>query len=272
NLHVPFGAHRLTVAGDPGYLVEGRELVYQVRWDAPRDAIQILGPAVTYPGDPPPVVYQEPGWLVDRATREVHPVDLSTGALAWYTGPRRAYPLPPGWRPGTRPSLAGCFAAQLAALLPPQFAGPLVDEAVARYTARLAGPDWPDFVTALRVAWYTTQALAQAGPPPPDLAAAAVLLARGPGPDDTLLSRESALWHSTAGALARTPPAAGAPRLVRALALANAHARATVDSELFGTVPRANLDELSALGPLAFDLPALAPATATGSGSPSYPG
>jgi hypothetical protein len=251
--HQPFGGYRLAVDGDPGFLVAGRELVYQVRWDAPPDAFAPVGPAVSYPGDPEPVAYREPGWLVDRATREVHPVDLSIGALAGYVGPRRAYPLPPGWRPDARPVLPDGFAALLATLAPP-----LVPEATARYAARLAGPDWPDLLVALRVAGYTIQALAAAG-----LGAAAVaaaLAARGPGPEDTLVDPDSAQWRTPAGELARAVAAhatlAGADPTTRAVAVANARARAAVEHEQFGAMPRARHEELAALAPLAADLPA----------------
>jgi hypothetical protein len=238
NLDQPFGGYRLVVDGDPGFLVTGQELVYQVRWDAPPSAIRPLGPALTYPGDPEPVAYQEPGWLVDRASREVHPCDLSIGALAGYVGPRRTYPLPPGWRPDARPALPD----GLAALVPPPVAG----EAVARYAARLAGPDWPDFLVAVRVAGYTIQALAEAGP---EVAVAAALAARGPGPDDTLVAADSPLWQTAAGALARAVDSAAVPAegAVRALAVANARARAAVEQEQFGTVSQARLDELGAL-------------------------
>ncbi|MEN3307399.1 MAG: hypothetical protein V7603_3601, partial [Micromonosporaceae bacterium] len=254
NLHQPFGGHRLAVDGDPGFLVTGRELVYQVRWDAPPEAIRPLGPTMSYPGDPAPVAYREPGWLVDRATREVHPVDLSIGALAGYVGPRRAYPLPPGWRPDARPALPDGFAAQVATLAPQ-----VVPEATARYTARLAGPDWPDLLVALRVAGYTIQALAEAGLGGPELATAATLLARGPGPNDALVDPGSPRWQTPAGELARAVGAGTTPTAdatTRALALASARARALVEYEQFGSTPQARQDELAALGPLATDLQA----------------
>src|SRR5581483_6413717 len=127
HLHVPFGAYRMAVAGDPPFTVDSRELVYQVRWDVPAEEIKTVGPPLSYPGDPVRAPYREPGWLVDRVSREVHPVDLSSGALDWYVAPRRTYPLPPGWRPAPRPSLADGFAAAL----PP--ASPVTGEAVARY-------------------------------------------------------------------------------------------------------------------------------------------
>ncbi len=242
-----FGGYRLLPDGDPGYLVDGQELVYRVRWDAPADAVRSVAPPVAYPGDPEPIRYREPGWIVDRVTREVHPVDLALGEPAGYVGPRRAYPLPP------------------AALdLPPAIAA----EATERYRARLTGPDWPDFLVAYRIGDRTVRALMAAGRTEPDVLLAALLLARGPAAGDTLVDPGAPAWATPAGDLARAADpgpvdpdgAAAAERAarladaapeVRALAVANAQARALVETELFGTRPLARDQELLALGPLA---------------------
>jgi hypothetical protein len=272
NLSQPIGGYRLMVDGDPAYRVDGRELVYQVRWDVPAGAIRQLGRPVSYPGDDDPSPPREPGWLVDRVSREVHPVDLSIGELASYASARRVFPLPPGWQPDARPPLPDGFGAQLAALLPASVAASIVPEATVRYAGRLLAEDWPDYLVALRVAGYTAQALAGAGLSEPDLRTAAVLAAHGPGPGDTLLDEASAHWQTPAGELARAAvPAgdeldgpgairraerlAGAPAPVRALVIANARGRGAVEQEQFGVLPLARREELSALATLTPGLP-----------------
>jgi hypothetical protein len=243
----PFGGYRLAPDGDPGYLVDGQELVYRVRWNAPAESIRPIGPPITYPGDPEPVRFREPGWIVDRVTREVLPVDLSLDWPAGYVRPRRRYPLPP-------PVLD----------LPPM----VVAEATDRYRARLTGPDWPDFLVAYRIATRTAQLLRAAGVGESDVLLAAVLMARGPAASDRLVDPGAAAWGTPAGELARVADpgpvdhdglaaneraaqlADAAPE-VRALAVANAQARAQVEEELFGTRPLARDQELLALGPLA---------------------
>jgi hypothetical protein len=276
HLHQPFGGYRLVADGDPGFLTDAQELVYQVRWNARAEAIRPLGPPVSNPGDPEPVRYREPGWLVDRVSREVHPVDLSIGELAAYVSARRVFPLPPGWRPGARPPLPTGLAEQVAALFPepmPGAPGTIPDEVAARYSARLATGGWPDYLVAWRVAGQTVAVLAEAGLAGPEVLTATVLAARGPAAGDTLLDPGSPHWRTPAGELARAARPAddeldgpGAARRAhristatpsaRALAIANARARGLVERELFGVTPQARRDELAALADISRDLPA----------------
>src|SRR5690606_3732999 len=163
---MPFGSHRVWVDGDLGFVVEARELVYQVRWDVSPDQIHRLGPAPTRPGDRENVVLRDPGWLVDRVTGQVTTVDLSTRDLQERVRAWRIFPLPPGWRPGPRPPLPQGPASELAAMLPaPLFAAmePAVRQATARYTALLATDDWPDFVVTWWVAAHTVGLLTATG-------------------------------------------------------------------------------------------------------------
>ena len=280
---MPFGSHRVWVDGDLGFVVEARELVYQVRWDVSPDQIHRLGPALTMPGDRENVVVRDPGWLVDRVTGQITTVDLSTQDLQERVRAWRTFPLPPGWRPGTRPPLPQGPATELAAMLPaPLFAAmePAVRQATSRYTALLATDDWPDFVVTWWVAAHTVGLLTATGCTDPHLLTAALLAARGTAPTDTLIEDDSDLWHTPAGDQARAARprddqthGAGAtqraqhlltaPAPIRALAVANAWARARVETELFGITPTARWDELRTLSPLTHDLPALRQRTAT---------
>jgi hypothetical protein len=258
------------------YVVEGRELYYVVRWDVPPEAIRTLGPPVTNPGDHGvPTPLRQPGWLVDRVTGDIDTVDLATDQVDAQVRAIRNYPLPPGWRPGPRPSLPDGFGHELAGGLPtplPPLLGAVVAEAVARYATRLSTPWWPDFLVACRVGARAMHALRGAGVADPTILGAALLIARGPGPEDTLTAPDSPAWAGPAGQLARAATAGpqetygpglelrlirliGAPQPVRALVIADAWARATVDGELLGAVPGSNGLELSRLRPLTEDLP-----------------
>ncbi|MDQ7907791.1 hypothetical protein RB614_25035 [Phytohabitans sp. ZYX-F-186] len=260
-----FGAHTMWVDGgfDTGYLVEGQELVYQVRWDAPPEAIRPGGPVVSNPGDQPTPPPREPAWIVDRVTRHVDAVDLAGLTLREFVDPRRAFPLPPGWRPEGRPPLP----EGLAATAPPAVhsaAAPVLHEATTRYAAALATEAWPDFLVAWRVAVQTVRELATVDVTDPESVTAALLAARGSARADTLVDDASPLWRTPAGELARlarpepeetdgegvarrAARIAQAPPPVRVLALANARARSTVEAELFGVVPRARQEEIDAL-------------------------
>jgi hypothetical protein len=254
-----FGAYQMAMDGPPKYVVESAELVYQVRWDAPPEQIRTLGPPAPNPGDQENVLFREPGWIVDRVSREVQAVDLST-SWRWYPSSRRVFPLPPGWRPEGRPPVPD----GLAATAPPQVhaaAGPALREATARYAALLATEEWPDFLVAWSVALETVRVLGTADP---DSVTAALLAAQGTAPADTLVDEASELWRTPAGELARAARPdpdetdgtgaarraarlADAPAPVRALVLANAQARLAVEGQLFGAVPQARRDELTAL-------------------------
>jgi hypothetical protein len=286
--HLPFGSYRMVVDGDPGFVVEGMDLVYRVRWDVPPEAIRSLGPPLTFPGDAATTRYREPGWIVDRVTREVIPVDLSTPTVESYVAARRVYPLPPGWRPDDRPPVPDGIGADLAALLSTVEYGqalgpglePVVREVTARYATALSTEAWPDYLVAWQVGRETVRVLLAAGMADPDLILGALLVARGAGSADTLVDDASALWGTPAGENARvarpyedTDPVgavrraarlAGAPAPVRTLALANARARYQVESSLFGHPPAGRAAELAALSPLAGDLPAIQPIIAVG--------
>lgn len=259
----PFGSYRLFVEGDPGFLVTGTELVYQVRWDVPLDQIITIGGPISYPGDTETIRYDQPGWIVDRVTREVHPVDLAGSTLERYVSARRVFPLPPGWRIEGR----GPIPEGLAAMLPVSAVAtvqPMLGEAIARYTAALATEAWPDYLVAWRIACETVNSLLTAGYGDPDTLTAGLLAAQGPAPTDTVVGEASPLWHTLAGqyALAARPapdetdgPGAArrAARLasaspeVRAIAVANAEARLTVETALFGIPPASREAELTAL-------------------------
>jgi hypothetical protein len=256
----------------PGYLAESRGLVYLVRWDVPPQEIQPMGPRFSYPGDRQDrSPYDEPGWLVDRVTREVETVDLR-----WIRVSRRwAYPLPPGWQPDRRPAIVDGLAADLATLLPPPICAalePVIREATARYSTLLSTGTWPDFVVAWRVARHTVWLLASTGCTDTDLLTAALLAARGTARTDTLVDDNSAWWETPPAAQARiarphdteTDGAEAterarclfdAPAPLRALVVANAWARKNAETELFGSTPQARTRELSALSTLVRDLP-----------------
>jgi hypothetical protein len=266
---------------DPGFLVDGAELVYTVRWNAPPETLRPIAPQYSNPGDGPRAPFREPGWIVDRVTREVTAVDLAFQSADSCAADRRLYPLPPGWLPTGRQPFPDGFAGVLAWLLtgpaaaePHRFAAAgfepatlaaALSEATARYAGRLATPSWPDLLVALRVAERTAGALRGAGVTEPAALIGAVLAARGPAASDTLLDEASPLWRTAAGDLARPDggdldgagAAARAARLraaapaVRALVLANARARYGMETELFGSTPRARRDELAALEVLA---------------------
>jgi hypothetical protein len=265
------------------------DLVYRVRWDVPPQAIRSLGPPLTFPGDSATTRYREPGWIVDRVTREVLPVDLSTPTVESYVAARRVYPLPPGWRPDGRPPVPDGLGADLAALLSTVEYGqalgpglePVVREVTARYTTALGTESWPDYLVAWQVGRETVRVLLAAGVADPDLVLGALLAARGAGSADTLIDEATALWQTPAGEDARTAQPydddtdpvgavrraarlAGAPAPVRTLALANARARYPVESTLFGRPPAGRAAELSALSPLAGDLPAIQPILTVG--------
>jgi hypothetical protein len=258
-----FGAYHMAVDGDPKFVVDSAELVYQVRWDAPPEAIRTVGPPAPNPGDRTNDRYRLPGWIVDRVSRDVHAYDLSSPWLRWYPATRRHYPLPPGWRPEGRPPVPDGLAASAP---PPVHAAatPVLHEATARYATLLATETWPDFLVAWRVGLETVRLL---GPADPESVTAALLAAQGTAPADTLVGEESDLWRTPAGELARAarphpdetdgPGAerraarlAGAPAPARALVVANAQARLTVEGELFGVVPQARRDEMSILSTL----------------------
>ncbi len=287
--HLPFGSHRMVVDSDPGFVVDGIELIYRVRWDVPPEAIRSLGPPLTVPGDTATVRYREPGWIVDRVTREVIPVDLSTPSVAAYVAARRVYPLAPGWRLDGRPPVPDGLGADLAALLSTVEYGqalgpglePLVPEVTARYATALGTESWPDYLVAWQVGREAVRVLLAAGLADPDLILGALLVARGAGSADTLVEDASTQWQTPAGDIARaarphgedTDPVgavrraarlAGAPAPVRTLALANARARYQVESALFGHPPAGRAAELAALSPLAGDLPAIQPIIAVG--------
>lgn len=261
--HEPFGSYRMYVDGDPGFVVTGTELVYEVRWDVPNSAILPIGGPITYPGDTEIVRYDEPGWIVDRVTREVHAVDLAGTTLERYVSARRIFPLPPGWRIEARPPIPDGLVAMLPVSAVASLQ-PMLGEAIARYTAVLATESWPDYLIAWRIACETVNSLLTAGYGDPDTLTAAVLAAQGPAPSDLVVDQASALWHTPAGqyALAARPapdetdgPGAArrATRLavasaeVRAVAVANAEARLAVETALFGAPPAARFDELTAL-------------------------
>lgn len=254
-----FGSYTMAVDGTPKYIVDSAELVYQVRWDAPPEAIRTVGPPAPNPGDQANTRYREPGWIVDRVSREVYAFDLASPWLAWYPSTRRVFPLPPGWRPEGRPPVPD----GLAATAPPPVlaAAPVLREATARYASLLTTELWPDFLVAWRVGLETVRALAATDP---DTVTAALLAARGTAPRDTLVDDGSELWRTPAGELARAArPAddetdgpgaerrarrlAGESEQVRALALANAQARLAVEGQIFGVVPQARHDEVAAL-------------------------
>lgn len=289
HLHLPFGSYRMVVDGDPEFVVDGTELVYRVRWDVPPEAIRPLGPPLSVPGDTATTRYREPGWIVDRVTREVIPVDLSTPAVAAYVAARRVYPLPPGWRPEARPPVPDGPGADLAALLSTVEYGqalgpglePVVREVTARYATALGTESWPDYLIAWQVGRETVRVLLAAGVVDPDLILSALLAARGAGSADTLVDDASALWRTPAGdnaragrprdddmdpvgAVRRAARLAEAPAAVRTLALANTRARYQVERGLFGHPPAGRAAELAALSPLASDLPAIQPIITTG--------
>ncbi|WP_149258217.1 hypothetical protein [Actinomadura sp. K4S16] len=272
-----FGDYHMRVPGlDPsllGYVAEARGLVYLVRWDVPADAIRPVEPPINYPGDTgyrrP---YAEPGWLVDRVSREVRTVELRWLHLSrlWAT------PLPPGWRPADRPAVVDGLAADLATLLPEPLhtaLGPVMREVTERYASVLTTEAWPEFLGAWQTGRHTVGLLAGAGCADPEPLTAALLAACGTAPADTLVDDGSPLWRTPAGAQARTarpaepetdtPEAAAraerlaaAPAPLRALVFANAWARRQAETGLFGTTPPARTRELDALAPLVRDLPA----------------
>ncbi|MFD0820051.1 hypothetical protein ACFQ0D_17470, partial [Micromonospora zhanjiangensis] len=188
----------------PEYVAEARGLVYLVRWDVPPEEIQAVGPPVNYPGDTGyRQPYKEPGWLVDRITREVRTVDLR-----WLHVSRLwATPLPPGWRPSGRPAIADGLAADLAMVLPAPLCAalePVMREVTARYGHLLATDTWPDLIVAWQIARHTVWLLTATGCADPELLTAALLTARGTAPADTLVDDDSDLWRTPAGAHART--------------------------------------------------------------------
>ncbi|MFG2042842.1 hypothetical protein [Dactylosporangium sp. NPDC048998] len=248
------GGHQLAVATGPDFTVDGVELVYRVRWNGSPDRYP-RRPA--YPGDPEPLPPREPGWIVDRVTREVHPVDLSPGVLESYADTHREYPLPPGWRPSGRVPVGDA----LAELLPEPVRADLAPAVSAAYRRRLADNTWPDYLVAWSVAEQTLRALPHADT---DLLAASLLAARGPADGDALLDGDPPPAYAGALALAesarprpdevdgpgatrRAAALADEPVAVRRLAVANAHARARVDEARFGVLPAARAAELHAL-------------------------
>ncbi len=253
-LVVASGGYGLATATDADFTVDGVELVYRVRWNGSPDDYPRRP---TYPGDPEPVPPLEPGWIVDRVTREVHPVDLSPGVLESYVDTHREYPLPPGWRPSNRVPVGDA----LEALLPEPVRADLGPAVTAAYRRRLADNTWPDYLVAWRVAEQTLRSLPGADA---DLLAASLLAARGPGEGDTLIDGDPPLGYAAAWALAesarpragevdgpgaarRAAALAGEPLAVRMLAVANAHARARIEEARFGVLPTARAAELRAL-------------------------
>ncbi|GAA4707056.1 hypothetical protein [Phytohabitans rumicis] len=234
----PFGSYQMTVDGDPGFAVDALELVYRVRWDVPPEEIRPVGRPTVNPGDTEAVRYDAPGWIVDRVTRDVYPFDLAGPTVESFVGARRVYPLPPGWLlEGRRPIPDG-----LATLVPaPAQAAlaPAIQEATARYAALLATETWPDFLMAWQVGTETVRLLLAGGFTDPELLTRA--LSARPEPDET----------DGSGAARRASRLADAPAPERALAVANAQARATIETHLFGVLPQARRDELVALTPLA---------------------
>lgn len=254
-------------------IATGAGLDYLVGWDAPADAVYRARPPVTVHGGTEPVRFDEPGWRVDRVTRFIGEVDL-----ACEHGPdtdRRLLPLPAGWAAPGRPAPADGIradAAGLPATVPAMdaLAGAL-DAVTARYTAALAGDRWPDLTLAWRTGLGTAQILLRHGVTDPETLLAALLAARDPagGP---LLPPDAPPWRTGAGALAGpigplapdTDPAdgdrlrelAGRPAAVRALVVADALSRATVETGVFGVLPEARRAELLAL---AVTLPGLGP-------------
>ena len=253
-LVVSVGGYQLATATDADFTVDAVELVYRVRWQGHPDAYPRTP---TYPGDPEPVPPREPGWIVDRVTREVHAVDLSPGVLESYVDTHREYPLPPGWRASGRVPVGDA----LAGLLPEPVRADLGPAVTAAYRRRLADNTWPDYLVAW---WVAEQTLRSLPGPDADLVAAAVLAARGPGEGDALLDGDPPLAYAGAWALAesarpradevdgpgaarRAAALAGEPVAVRRLAVANAQARARVDEARFGVLPAARAAELRAL-------------------------
>jgi hypothetical protein len=272
-----FGSYRLSVPGDPNYIVVPRELYYLVRWDVPAEEIHEVGPPVVDPGDMEPRPrYQLPGWRIDRVTHHLATQDLAHVDDYPVDSYYRAVPLPPGWRPDGRPAIVDGPAADLATLLPaPLHAAlePVMREATARYRARLTTEAWPDFLVAWQTARHTVWLLANTGCTDPELLTAALLAARGTAPIDTLVEDSSGLWQTPAGAHARaarpgddetdTPEATtrahrltAEPAPLRALVFANAWARRNAETELFGATPPARTRELNALSILVHDQPA----------------
>jgi hypothetical protein len=273
----PFGVYHMHVpslgSSLPEHVAEARRLVYLVRWDVPPREIHAMGPPFSYPGDTEnrrPL--EEPGWLVDRVTREVETVDLRWIRVSRLSAP----PLPPGWRLGERPPIVDGLAADLATLLPaPLHAAlePVLREATVRYSELLTTETWPDFLLAWQTARHTVWLLVNTGCTDPELLTAALLAARGTAHADTLIDDNSTLWQTPAGAHAKTARPAdaetdtpeattraqrltAAPAPLRALVFANAWARRNAETELFGAAPPARTRELNALSTLVRDLPA----------------
>ncbi|MFC7547924.1 hypothetical protein [Plantactinospora sp. GCM10030261] len=272
-----FGSYRMSVDGDPGYVVRARELVYVVRWDVPPEKIHRHEPPISVPGDRQAVAYREPGWIVDRAGRTVDAVDLWLSPVDSHIDSCRLYPLPPGWRLGMRPPIGDGLALDIGELIPPPARPRLaavLDEVTRRYAGTLRTERWPDHLVAWRVARHAVWTLAGTGYDDAPVLGAALLTARGMAPGDTLVDEASGLWRSESGTIARAARAAedeqygagvtrrvarlaGAPVAVRAVAIADARARASVETDLFGSTPQARRDELSALATVADDLPGL---------------
>lgn len=264
-----FGSYLMMPDGPAGFRVDGLELTYRVRWDVAPDAIHAVGP-MSYPGDQEDVRFREPGWIVDRVTREVTTAELDVDP-EWTGATRRVFPLPPGWQLGIRPPIAEGIAVEAAALLPAS-AAPVIAEATQRYAARLDTGAWPDFLVAWRVAAHTVGVLRYCGIDDPDLLVAALLAGRGPAAGDTLVDEASPLWGTPAGERAaiarprddelepfgarqRAERLAAEPAPVRALVMANLLARSIVEGELFGVTPARRHDERLALAALTVDLP-----------------